>query len=63
MDILVADKVVIDTDRMLAYRQDGSMQNTDAAGDYEDLYLQHGTNTLSVSMGFEAYIKPKWRVL
>ncbi len=63
MDILVAEKVYIDTDRMLAYRQDGSMQNTDAAGDYEDLYLQQGTNTLSVSTGFEAYVKPKWRVL
>lgn len=61
--VLVADEIFVDTDRMIAYRQDGTLRNMDVTGDYEDLFLLREKNTLSVSAGFAANIQPKWRVL
>lgn len=58
----VSGNVTIDTERMLAYREDGLLKNTIIAGDYEDLYLNEGENTISFSGG-ECKIIPNWREL
>lgn len=57
----VGQNLTIDTDRMLAYREDGSVQNTAVSGNYEELYLKKGTNSISISSGFALKIIPNWR--
>lgn len=59
----VGQNLTIDTDRMLAYRTDGTMQNTALTGDYEDLYLMEGENKISITSGFSLKIIPNWRYL
>lgn len=59
----VGQNLTIDTDRMLAYRTDGTMQNTSLTGDYEDLYLIEGENKVSITSGFVLKIIPNWRYL
>lgn len=59
----VTDNLIIDTERMIAYKADGTLANTAVKGDYEDLYLQPGENTVSVTDGFTCKIIPNWRCL
>lgn len=59
----VSQNLTIDTERMIAYREDGTFVNTSISGDYEDLYLQPGENTVSVTSGFDCKIIPNWRCL
>lgn len=57
----VGQNLTIDTDRMVAYRQDGTLQNTDVTGRYEDLYLKEGEINIEISTGFDLKIIPNWR--
>ena len=59
----VNGNLIIDTERMLAYREDGTLSNTKITGEYEDLYLKPGRNRISVSPGFILQVKPNWRCL
>lgn len=59
----VSRSLIIDTERMLTYREDKTLQNTAITGEYEDLYLNPGRNRISVSPGFVLQIKPNWRCL
>ena len=59
----VGQNLTIDTDLMMAYRQDGTVQNTAVTGDYEDLYLLSGDNDIAITSGFDISISPKWRTL
>lgn len=59
----VAQNLTIDTERMISYREDGTLQNTAISGNYEDLYLQEGDNKITVSEGFECKVIPRWRCL
>ena len=59
----VGQKVTIDTDLMLAYRQDGRMMNTSVTGDYQELYLQEGDNAIEITEGFGLKVIPNWRCL
>lgn len=59
----VGQNLTIDTERMLAYRQDGTLMNTSLSGDYENLYLKPGDNKISVSSNFVTTIIPNWRCL
>lgn len=59
----VGQNITIDTDAMLAYREDGTLQNTSVTGDYENLYLAEGENTISVTDEFEFVVIPNWREL
>lgn len=59
----VGQNLTINTDLMLAYREDGTLQNTDVTGNYEDLYLQEGENTISITSGFDLKLIPNWRCL
>lgn len=58
----VGQNCIIDSDRMITYRQDGGLMNTYVTGDYEDLYLKPGTNTISTS-GASVKVIPNWRCL
>lgn len=59
----VSEKLVIDTDLMLAYRSDGNMANTSVLGKYKDLYLLEGENDINISSGFGLKVIPNWRCL
>ena len=63
MKATVGQNLTIDTDRMMAYRVDGSMNNTAVNGDYEDLYLKPGENTITITSGFGLKVIPNWRCL
>lgn len=57
----VGQHMIIDTERMEAYRQDGLSQNTSVTGDYENIYLPEGELEISITAGFELMIVPNWR--
>lgn len=57
----VGQNLTIDTDRMIAFREDGTINNTAISGDYEDLYLQEGDNQISITSGFALKVVPNWR--
>ena len=63
MQATVNGKMTIDTELMIAYNADGVNQNNLLTGDYEDLYLQEGENTISATSGFTMSVIPNWRVL
>lgn len=58
----VGQNLTIDTDRMIAYRSDGTLNNTQVTGNYEDMYLLNGENEISFSGG-ELKVIPNWRYL
>ena len=62
MQATVNGTLTINTDLMIAYNQEGVLQNTLLSGNYEDLYLRRGENEISVS-GAELEIIPHWRSL
>lgn len=59
----VGQNLTIDTERMIAYREDGILMNTSVSGDYEELYLLSGENQVQISEGFALKIIPNWRCL
>lgn len=59
----VGQNLTIDTDLMIAYREDGTMMNTKVEGDYRKLRLQEGDNTIQVTAGFGLKVAPNWRCL
>lgn len=59
----VGQNLTIDTELMLAYRKDGTLNNAAVTGNYEDLYLNPGENAISISPGFDLKIIPNWRCL
>ena len=59
----VGQNLTIDTDRMIAYRKDGTLNNADVAGDYEGMWLPPGKNTITATNGFTVTVQPKWRRL
>ena len=59
----VGQNLTIDTDLQLAYRTDGTLQNTEVAGNFDELYLLPGENAISVTDGFDLKIQPNWRCL
>ena len=63
MQATVNQDLTINTDRMISYNSQGASQNTLVTGDYEDLYLQPGNNTISITSGFTVQIIPAWRCL
>lgn len=62
MKAVVGQSLVINTDLMLAYSEDsGELQNTAVTGNYEDLYLEEGDNTIIITDGFGLSVIPNWR--
>lgn len=58
----VGQNLIIDTERMIAYRSDGTLNNTKVSGNYEDLYLKPGQNKIEC-VGGELSVIPNWRCL
>lgn len=58
----VSQNLIIDTDRMIAFRSDGTLNNTKVSGNYEDLYLKPGQNKIEC-VGGELSVIPNWRCL
>ena len=62
--VTVNGSVSIDTDKFIAYSiGTGSFVNTFVNGDYQDLWLQAGTNNTSITSGFTCTLMPQWRCL
>lgn len=59
----VGQNLVIDTDRMIAFRKDGTLNNTAISGKYEDLFLMEGKNKILITEGFDLKVVPNWRCL
>lgn len=59
----VGQNITIDTERMIAYRTDGVMNNALVSGDYQDLYLIEGENQIGITPGFNLKVIPNWRSL
>ena len=57
----VNQNLLIDTERMIAYRSNGDLVNSSITGDYEDMWLPHGENSISVSSGLTLSVYPRWR--
>lgn len=58
----VTTKMTIDTERMIALGNTGQNQSDLVTGNYEDLYLKPGSNTVSINSG-TLKITPNWRTL
>ena len=56
----VGQNLTIDTERMIAYRQDGTIMNTAVTGDYEGLWLPSGEVDITITQGFTLEITPQW---
>lgn len=52
--------ITIDTERMISYNQEKVNQSNLMSGDYEDLYLPHGKNSISITSGFAFTVIPQW---
>lgn len=63
MTATVNQQITIDTERMIAYNAQMINQSSLISGDYEDLYIKEGDNTITVSEGFEMKVIPNWREL
>lgn len=65
MTASVTDNITIDTERMLSYREDDEsvkeLLNTKVSGEYDELHLMPGENTISITSGFTLSIVPNWR--
>ena len=59
----VGQNLTIDTDLLIAYREDGTLQNTAITGDYDFLWLDYGQNQVSITNDFDLKIIPNWRSL
>lgn len=60
MSANVGQNLTIDVRRMCAYRNDGSLMNTSVTGDYDELHLMPGENTVTITSGFELKVVPHW---
>ena len=59
----VGQYLTIDTDLFLAYREDGTLQNSAVTGDYDKLWFITDNNEVSITNGFNLSIIPNWRIL
>lgn len=57
----VTSKLYIDTERMIAYTSDDEVSNTSVSGNYDELWLAEGTNTIEITDDFTLKVTPYWR--
>lgn len=56
--------VTVDSDKFYSYSSStGSFVNTSVTGDYQDLWLIPGQNTMTITSGFTCEFMPQWRCL
>ena len=56
------NSMIIDTEKMQATDTEGNLVNTSVSGEYSDLWLNEGANTISTNYG-TLRIVPNWRML
>lgn len=62
MECNVSGELYIDTELRLSYRSNGERVNSNVSGNYDDLYLHSGLNSIKVSNSFiELRVIPNWR--
>lgn len=59
----ISEEMIINTQLKIAYRDNDGYENVPVTGDFDDLKLVHGNNTILISDGFELLIEPNWRCL
>lgn len=59
----IGQNLTINTELKIAYRDNGIVENTAVTGDYCDMYLIPGENTISITDGFSLSVIPNWRSL
>ena len=59
----IGQNLTIDTDLFSSYREDGKIMNTSVAGNYDELWLKPGDNTISITSGCTVKVIPNWRYL
>lgn len=62
VNVDVKGSVTLDTELMIAYTAD-VMKNASVTGEYKNMVLNPGENTIFISPGFSVDITPKWRIL
>jgi phage-related protein len=55
--------IYIDTEKQEVVLESGQLSNTLVTGDFDDLYLKTGINSVSITPGFALKVKPRWRWL
>lgn len=63
VEIKVPNKLLVDTERKIAYLEDSTVSSKSVTGYYEDLWLVPGDNTLNYTSGFTVEVIPRWRCL
>ena len=53
--------IYIDTEKKLVYNANKQNRRTATSGEFKDLILENGVNTISISSGFSLKVKPNWR--
>lgn len=59
----VGQNVIIDTERLLCYKQNGQNVNTSVTGDISKLTLKEGSNSIYWKKDFELEVIPNWRCI
>lgn len=59
----VTDNLVINTDLMLMYKENGTPANNATRCEYEKFYLKPGINDISITSGFTLKVQTNWRSL
>lgn len=54
----VGQGIIIDTRRQIAYKNDGTRQDAEISGDYSDLHIIEGDNSISITSGFTLEVAP-----
>ena len=57
----VTEHLIIDTDRKISYKDDGTLQNTCINKDYHLLWIVEGDNSVTITDGFTLEVIPNWR--
>lgn len=60
MNFTVNGTLIIDTRKFIAYNENNVNCNANIDGYYEDMWLKHGSNSVSITSGFSCSIKPRW---
>ena len=60
MSFIADGTLNIDTRRFIAYKDTNQNRNDKLDGEYSDLWLDHGSNAITISNGFTLSVTPKW---
>lgn len=62
-EVTMNGTVIIDSERQIVYSEDKRILNNVAKGNYQNLCLAKGENSINITKGFNMKIMPNWRCL